>query len=98
MCKEFTCNIRESCINAHVCAESRCLKFLNTPCEDCLLYKTCETRCDLIEQIIDFIEERGIFIYSGLMEYSRVSRRDWLPVLTGKGSLVIKEYMKSKSF
>lgn len=96
MCKEFVCNMRESCINEEICFNSGCLLFRNTPCANCLLLKSCDVRYDLIQQIIDFIEERGVFIYAGLMEYSRVSRRDWLPVLNGQGSLIIKEYIKNK--
>lgn len=49
-----------------------------------------------IKEIIDFCKGSGIFSYSDLLEYCAESRYDWFRVLCDNGTVVIKEYLKSK--
>ncbi len=49
-----------------------------------------------IKEMIDFCNESGIISYSDLLEYCSVERFDWFRVLCDNGTVVIKEYLKSK--
>ena len=49
-----------------------------------------------IKEMIDFCNENGIISYSDLLEYCSVERFDWFRVLCDNGTVVIKEYLKSK--
>ena len=49
-----------------------------------------------IKEMIEFCNENGIISYSDLLEYCSVERFDWFRVLCDNGTVVIKEYLKSK--
>lgn len=51
-----------------------------------------------IKEMIEFCNENGIISYSDLLEYCSVERFDWFRVLCDNGTVVIKEYLKSKSW
>lgn len=51
-----------------------------------------------IGEMIDFCEENHIVSYSKLLVYCRMERFDWFRVLCDNGTVVIKEYLKSKSW
>lgn len=51
-----------------------------------------------IGEMIDYCEENCVISYSELLKYSRVNRFDWFRVLCDSGTVVIKEYLKSKSW
>lgn len=51
-----------------------------------------------IGEMIDFCEENGIVSYSELLKYCRMERFDWFRVLCDNGTVVMKEYLKSKSW
>lgn len=51
-----------------------------------------------IGEMIDFCKEYNIFSYSDLLEYCRNERFDWFRVLCDNGTVVMKEYLKSKSW
>lgn len=51
-----------------------------------------------IGEMIDFCEENGVLSYSELLVYCRNERFDWFRVLCDNGTIVIKEYLKSKSW
>lgn len=49
-----------------------------------------------IGEMIDFCIEYNIDSYSNLLEYCRTERFDWFRVLCDNGTVVMKEYLKSK--
>lgn len=49
-----------------------------------------------IGEMIDFCEDNCIVSYSELLKYCRFERFDWFRVLCDNGTLVMKEYLKSK--
>lgn len=49
-----------------------------------------------IGEMIDFCEDNDIYSYSELLKYCRSERFDWFRVLCDNGTVVIKEYLKSK--
>lgn len=49
-----------------------------------------------IGEMIDFCQEHNIYSYSDLLEYSRYNHFDWFRVLCDNGTVVIKEYLKSR--
>lgn len=49
-----------------------------------------------IGEMIDYCMVNGIVSYSDLLEYSRNERFDWFRVLCDNGTVVMKEYLKSK--
>lgn len=49
-----------------------------------------------IGEMIDFCEEQGIYSYSDLLRYCRAERFDWFRILCDSGTMVIREYLKSK--
>lgn len=51
-----------------------------------------------IGEMIDYCIEKNIVSYSDLLEYSRRERFDWFRVLCDNGTVVIKEYLKSRSW
>lgn len=51
-----------------------------------------------ISEMIDFCKENNIFNYADLLEYCSVNRFDWFRVLCDNGTIVIKEYLKSRSW
>lgn len=51
-----------------------------------------------IGEMIDFCEDNCIYSYSELLKYCRSERFDWFRVLCDNGTVVMKEYLKSKSW
>lgn len=51
-----------------------------------------------IGEMIDYCEENNILSYSELLVYCRMERFDWFRVLCDNGTVVIKEYLKSRSW
>lgn len=51
-----------------------------------------------IGEMIDFCEENDIVSYSDLLIYARVNRSDWFRVLCDNGTVVIKEFLKSRQW
>lgn len=51
-----------------------------------------------ISEIIDFCRHSSIVSYAVLLEYCRDERQDWFRVLCDSGTVVVKEYLKSKSW
>lgn len=55
-------------------------------------------RYKAISEMIDYCIENHIHSYSKLLEYCRLERFDWFRILCDSGTIVIKEYLKSKSW
>lgn len=51
-----------------------------------------------IGEMIDFCEENAVISFSDLLVYARRNRFDWFRVLSDSGSVVMREYLKSKSW
>lgn len=51
-----------------------------------------------IGEMIDFCEDNDVISYSTLLVYCRQERFDWFRVLCDNGTVVIKEYLKSRSW
>lgn len=51
-----------------------------------------------IGEMIDFCEEKAIISFSDLIVYARRERFDWFRVLSDSGSVVMREYLKSKAW
>lgn len=51
-----------------------------------------------IGEMIDYCKDNNIVSYSDLLEYCRMERFDWFRVLCDNGTVVMKEYLKSKSW
>ena len=51
-----------------------------------------------IGEMIDYCCEANIISYSDLLEYARSERFDWFRILCDCGTLVMKEYLKSKTW
>lgn len=51
-----------------------------------------------IREMIAFCDEFNIFSYSDLLEYCSQERADWFRVLCDNGTLVMREYLKSKDW
>lgn len=51
-----------------------------------------------IGEMIDFCEEKSIISFSDLIVYARRERFDWFRVLSDSGSVVMREYLKSKAW
>ena len=49
-----------------------------------------------VGEMIDFCKEYNIDSYSELLEYARDSRFDWFRCLCDNGTVVVKEYLKSR--
>ncbi len=51
-----------------------------------------------IGEMIDFCVDNGIVSYSYLLEFARMNRFDWFRILCDCGTLVMKEYLKSREW
>ena len=51
-----------------------------------------------IGEMIDFCKENDIFSYSDLLEYCRMEKFEWFRVLCDNGTVVMKEYLKSRAW
>lgn len=51
-----------------------------------------------IREMIAFCNEFNIYSYSDLLEYCSIERMDWFRVLCDNGTLVMREYLKSKDW
>lgn len=51
-----------------------------------------------VREMIAFCKEQGVESFSELLEYSSEERFDWFRVLCDNGTVVMKEYLKSKSW
>lgn len=51
-----------------------------------------------IGEMMEFIVANDIYIYSDLLDYARINRSDWFRILCDSGTLVIKEYLKSRDY
>lgn len=51
-----------------------------------------------IGEMIDYCEEKNICSYCALVVYARRERFDWFRVLCDSGTIVMKEYLKSRSW
>lgn len=51
-----------------------------------------------IGEMIDYCSENNVTSYSRLLEYSRVERFDWFRILCDSGTLVMREYLKSREW
>ena len=51
-----------------------------------------------IGEMIDYCKDNDVYSYSDLLEYCRMERFDWFRVLCDNGTVVMKEYLKSKSW
>lgn len=51
-----------------------------------------------IGEMIDYCKDNDIYSYSVLLEYCKNERFDWFRVLCDNGTVVIKEYLKSRSW
>lgn len=51
-----------------------------------------------ISEMIDFCKDNNVVSYSELLEYCRMERFDWFRVLCDNGTVVMKEYLKSRSW
>jgi len=49
-----------------------------------------------IREMIDYVNENDIYSYSELLDYSSHERFDWFRVLCDNGTVVIREYLKSR--
>lgn len=49
-----------------------------------------------ISEMIDFCKDNNVVSYSELLEYCRMERFDWFRVLCDNGTVVMKEYLKSR--
>lgn len=49
-----------------------------------------------IGDMIDFCEENAIYSYAQLLRYARMERFDWFRILCDSGTLVMREFLKSK--
>lgn len=51
-----------------------------------------------ISEMIDFCEDNDVISYSQLLIYCRMERFDWFRVLCDNGTVVIKEFLKSRAW
>lgn len=51
-----------------------------------------------IGEIIDFCIAHDVVSYAQLLEYARLNRFEWFRVLCDNGTVVVKEYLKSRSW
>lgn len=51
-----------------------------------------------IKEMIDYCKYNRIISYSDLLDYCKEERFDWFRVLCDNGTVVMKEYLKSKSW
>lgn len=55
-------------------------------------------RYKAIAEMIDFCSDNDLYSYAALLEYSRLERFDWFRILCDSGTVVIKEYLKSRQW
>ena len=55
-------------------------------------------RYKAISEMVAFCAENDIISYSELLEYAMVHRMDWFRVLCDNGTVVVKEYLKSRTW
>lgn len=55
-------------------------------------------RYKAIAEMVDFCADNNIIAYSALLEYARIHRFDWFRVLCDNGTVVVKEYLKSRTW
>lgn len=51
-----------------------------------------------IGEMIDYCKENNVYSYSELLEYCRMNKFEWFRVLCDNGTVVMKEYLKSRSW
>lgn len=51
-----------------------------------------------IREMIDFIKENNISVFSDLLEYCSINNENWFRCLCDNGTYVIKEYLKSATY
>ena len=51
-----------------------------------------------IGEMIDYCQENNVIMYSDLLEYSRLYRYEWFKILCDSGTVVIKEYLRSREY
>lgn len=51
-----------------------------------------------IAQMMQWICDNDVIAYSDLLEYAAINRQDWFRVLCDNGTMVIKEYIKSRAW
>ena len=51
-----------------------------------------------IGEMIDYCEQQNVYSYSELLKYCRVEHFDWFRVLCDNGTVVMKEYLKSRAW
>jgi len=51
-----------------------------------------------IGEMIDFCEENDLYSYCKLLTYARFNREDWFRVLCDNGTMVMIQYLKSRSW
>lgn len=51
-----------------------------------------------ISEMLDYCEENDIVYYNDLLLYARMERFDWFRVLCDNGTVVVKEYLKSREY
>lgn len=51
-----------------------------------------------IKEMMDYCDENHVYSYAQLLRYCSFERMDWFRVLCDNGTLVIKEFLKSKSW
>lgn len=49
-----------------------------------------------IREMIEYVKQNNIYSYSELMDYCSEERFDWFRVLCDNGTVVVKEYLKSR--
>lgn len=49
-----------------------------------------------ISEMIEYIKQQNIYSYSELLDYCAIDHFDWFRVLCDNGTIVIKEYLKSR--
>jgi len=57
-----------------------------------------KNRYKAIKEMMAYCTEHDIYAYSDLLEYASENHMDWFRVLCDSGTIVIKEYLKSKSW
>lgn len=63
------------------------------------LSPTSSERYHLIDEMVLFCSEKGVYEFAELVEYARRKRReDWFPLLCDSCAFIMKEYLKSKRY
>lgn len=52
----------------------------------------------VIRAIIEWCKETNCYSYADLLEYSAVNKNEWFRVLCDNGTIVVKEYLKSRKW